>query len=43
MSRELAPQRIVKPSESIEKESGKIHGIVSIPDELYGKSNRQTT
>jgi hypothetical protein len=39
--RELASQGIVEPSEPIQKKASKIHGIVSIADELYGLNNRQ--
>ena len=41
MGGELAPQGIVKPSEPIQKKASKIHGIVSIADELYSIDNRQ--
>jgi hypothetical protein len=41
MGGELASQSIVKPSEPIQKKASKVHGIVSIADELYGMNNRQ--
>ena len=33
---ESAPESVVEPSESLQEQTCKIHGIVSIPDELYG-------